>query len=53
MAALMRTIDQLREEAVSLGIAQDKIADYCLSQQKVDRDERAMEREREKIEAER
>ena len=53
MAALMRTIEQLREEAASLGIAKDKIADYCLSQQKVDRDERAMERDREKIEAER
>ena len=50
----MRTIAELKAEAVSLGMDDSQIASYVVSQQKVDRDERAAERdlEREKLAAE-
>ena len=51
----MRTIAELKAEALSLGVAEAQIGNYVVAQQKIDREERAAEREleREKLATER
>ena len=50
----MRTIAELKVEAEFLGLEGDKISAFCEAQQKLEREERAAERdlEREKLAAE-